>query len=156
MTVTGIKHGRKAYVHHGCRCTRCRDDNSAYMRDWRQARATGERRRRWWAEPDTTSPVRWIPPGAWVDDAACRVRNVHEVPHSYYGKWARWGGLEAAVATCSACPVLEQCRRWVLLHRVDPCPVHIVAGMTPTERNSERRRLGISVPGSPGKGDTAA
>jgi hypothetical protein len=49
-----------------------------------------------------------------------------------------------AMAACRACPVLQQCRAWVLdptqWEGLDPCPAHVVAAMTPGMRDAERWR----------------
>jgi hypothetical protein len=39
------RHGRSAYINHGCRCQVCKDDHAAYARDYLQRRKarTGER-----------------------------------------------------------------------------------------------------------------
>lgn len=47
----------------------------------------------------------------------------------------------AAILMCSRCPVLEECTDWVLNTRPDPCPEHIVAGMTAVERGKKKRQL---------------
>ena len=42
VSVYTPKHGtRNMYLKHGCRCVRCRTENSSYIAEWRQKRATG-------------------------------------------------------------------------------------------------------------------
>jgi hypothetical protein len=75
----------------------------------------------------------------WQDDALCAGNGnrwlsmpTHSHPRGAVNEWA--------VARCHDCPVLADCRRWVLSHDQDPCPYHVVAGMTISERRAEARR----------------
>lgn len=153
-----IAHGRRAYIYQRCRCDVCRAAHNAYSRAYQQRRrreaSTGGRPYGGRTKPEPIY-VHYTVPGQWVDRAACRGNNACEIPHGYANSGRRWRGLPEARALCNGCPVLEQCRHWIIAHRIDPCPVHVVAAMTPKERNTARRDSGIKVPGNPGRGKAA-
>ena len=142
-----VKHGtRQAYLKHKCRC----DDCSAAERDYYN---TFVRYRR---NPDIDEDVLrlprvdGLPVGEWVRKAACRgLADRMEIPNFWHARRNVERKPEVLVAKriCAACPVLEQCRTWVLGHQADPCPAHVVAGMTKFERHDQRRQMGIPVSG---------
>lgn len=58
------------------------------------------------------------------------------VDQSSPGKRKR--AADAAIAICNTCNELQRCRAWVLSHDDDPCPVMVVGGLSPIERNRGR------------------
>lgn len=52
-------------------------------------------------------------------------------------------GRAAAVAICTRCVVLEDCRTWALAGR-DPVPYAVAGGLTPYERSKVRRAGGTA------------
>jgi len=156
----GITHGRSGYIRRKCRCGICVAAQNEYQKRYhrmRTAEALAGGRPFGEQAPRRAEPVViYIAPGDWVEDAACAGLTVCDVPAAYRSKHHRWPGLRAARALCDTCPVAEQCRLWVLAHERDPCPEHVVAGMTTKERNQHRRNNGIRLPGTPGKEGNAA
>ena len=74
------------------------------------------------------------PSTAFMENAECRGAG----RIMFGGDWARASQL------CAQCPVLDECRDWVLAHDQDPVEGSYTAGWTPTERErilSRRRRL---------------
>jgi hypothetical protein len=75
----------------------------------------------------------------WQALAACQGR-----PDDWLAEQVGRARVAAAVEACQACPVLQHCRAWVLdpatWQGVDPCPWHVVAAMTPAERDAARWR----------------
>lgn len=65
----------------------------------------------------------------WPERAACRHRTQEwESGQEYHAK-------QVAIRTCrDACPVYRECLSWVLAQVEDPCPFHVVAGLTVGER----------------------
>jgi hypothetical protein len=45
---------------------------------------------------------------------------------------------------CMACPSHDECRSWVLSWDLDPCPYHLVAGLSPSQRDEQRRQLRVT------------
>jgi WhiB family redox-sensing transcriptional regulator len=157
-----ITHGRKGYIYHHCRCDICVTTHRNYQREYyrkRRAEAREGGRPFHGTQPrviaDTYLGLQ--PCGEWSEQAACKGKKDWEIAE----KAAAWRephrqpNVVRAIAICHTCPVLEQCRNWVLAHQLDPCPVHVVAGMTPKERNAHRRSQGIAVPGGKQRGDAA-
>jgi WhiB family redox-sensing transcriptional regulator len=72
---------------------------------------------------------------SWQDDAACKGRTADMFPPR--GENAL---QELARAICATCPVLEQCRQWVL---ENPQPYGVWAGMAGKEISEARKRAGI-------------
>lgn len=162
MNTAGFVHGRSAYIRHACRCEICREAHRAYARDYHHRRAdeAADGGRRWdryqtRAVPNGR-PV-WIPWGDWGEQAACKGSQDWAI-HAFAlhrRDTRRFPQVAAAIRACETCPVLEQCRAWIFAHDIDPCTHHVVAAMTPKERNAERRRRGIKMPGTSGRGDAA-
>lgn len=139
-------HGTYGGYTQGCRCEDCRDAQRAYRRRYRQAQQDLPR-------------IDGLPVGDWVERAACRGQTaLFEVPNFWAPKrgYNRTPQVVAAKRICWRCPVLEQCRTWIVGHHEDPCPAHVVAGMTKQERRIHRKELGLSVPGRVSTGGTAA
>jgi hypothetical protein len=40
---------------------------------------------------------------------------------------------------CLSCPILAECRAWILAQRPDPCPESMVAALAPRQREEKRR-----------------
>lgn len=152
MIDNATSHGRSGYIRRKCRCTVCIAAQNDYQKRYhamRRAEAAAGGRPFDEKTPRRAEPiVAYIEPGDWVDRAACAGTTTCDVPQGFRGKHHRWPGLPAARALCAACPVLGQCTAWILAHLRDPCNEHIVAGMTAQERNTERRRRGMRLPGS--------
>lgn len=77
-------------------------------------------------------------PGPWSDRAACRAAEwgtMDYVGNSTRGQRAH---VSRAVALCTGCPVLAECRDWAL-SSPDPVPWSIAGGLTPHERNKRRK-----------------
>lgn len=151
-----MKHGtRQAYSKHRCRCDECRHAQLTYYREYQRFRR----------DPDADEAglklprIDGLPVGEWVARAACRGQvDLFEVPNWWAPKrgYDRTPEVVAAKRICWRCPVLEQCRTWITDHYEDPCPAHVVAGMTKQERRIYRKELGLSVPGRVSTGGTAA
>lgn len=66
--------------------------------------------------------------GDWRERARC------------HGHTAGWVDADVptltshAVTLCAACEVQPQCHAWLMSHDVDPCPAHVVAGLTVAQR----------------------
>lgn len=139
MTVHGIAHGLNGYVKHGCRCDICRSQHSDYRRRYNRQRTqevlNGGRP---WLETKRSVTIP-IMPGVWSEQAACRNSKVLDIPLGYGRHETRWPGMPSARALCNRCPVIDSCRTWVMAHEDDPCPWHVVAAMSPSERNQIRR-----------------
>lgn len=155
-----LKHGRHAYIRYGCRCDICKDAFNAYQRAYMAKRMEEAHNggREWFRYNPTRSNVtlglaldRFRFPGEWTEHAACKGSKVLDIPLGYMYHLERWPGLQAARTMCAGCPVLEQCRNWVMSHDDDPCSHHVVAGLAPTERNSIRRVRGTPTTGRPAK-----
>lgn len=86
------------------------------------------------------------PPGDWVRHANCRGQNEMMVlpVGSLRASQRRMRELaEPAKELCKLCRVRNECRSWAL-STPDPATDHVAAGMTPYERQLERRhKLGI-------------
>lgn len=82
-------------------------------------------------------------PGDWVRHANCRGQNEALVLPcgSMRASQRRMRELaEPAKQLCQLCRVRDECRTWAL-STPDPAVDHVAAGMTPYERQQERRRL---------------
>lgn len=144
-----VKHGtRHAYSRYRCRCDDCVDAHRRYYTEFQRYRR----------DPDIDElglklpRIDGIPTGDWVRHAACKgLIDRMEIPNWWAPKRSsdRTAQVVEARRICFRCPVLDECRSWVLEHRNDPCPAHVVAAMTRRERSSERRRLGMKVSGRP-------
>lgn len=78
----------------------------------------------------------------WRDDAACRGRTSEFFPKE--GSHKSLEHIGPARKICASCPVLEQCREWVL-ESFPPTDLHgIWAGLSPRQVASEQQRLGIT------------
>lgn len=120
----------------GCRCDACYD---AIRVMW--AKANARRRHKQYGD-DLPELSEVLQPRPWTEHAACKGKtNLFETPPSERpSRTPRTPRVLAARAICRTCPVLNECRQWVLAHQQDPCPHHIVAGMTRTERMTQRRK----------------
>lgn len=81
----------------------------------------------------------------WREQAACLGHGVLFVmPNRFITQRGaqRRPILLAGMLMCSRCPVLDECTNWVISTTPDPCPNHVVAGMTPAERGRVKRQLG--------------
>lgn len=138
---------------YGCRCPLCRDAH-------RQAQAESRERRRLRAcgidveVPNRDPSVQYTQPiGAWHERAACKGKGaLYLIPDSRgrYGRNVLTAANNEAINICYDCPVLEDCERWAIWQPFDPCPAHILAGLTPKQRRTKRRTVGIPTPGNPG------
>lgn len=85
-------------------------------------------------------------PGEWRRDALCRETDPEMFYPNYTGGRARES--EEAKRWCRACPVLDQCRAWVMeFEHGEPAGNRfgVWAGMTPRER-ARLERSGGTVP----------
>lgn len=139
MTVHGFAHGLSGYITHGCRCDICKAQHSDYRRryNFQRAQEALNGGRPWHSAKRTLSVP--VTPGVWSEQAACRNSKRCDIPLGYGRHEDRWPGMPAARALCNSCPVIEPCRNWVMAHEDDPCAWHVVAAMSPTERNQIRR-----------------
>ena len=138
-------HGTTSTYASGCRCADCRGASAENGRHYRA-------RRRPLNPIITLTPV-----GDWAHDGLCRGSGAWLLTASARrerGRYAR--EVVQVVATCQRCPVLEQCTSWVMGHDEDPCAWHVVAGMTPMERNRIRQGRGLWVRSARGNRGTAA
>lgn len=151
-------HGRSGYIKHRCLCDVCVDAHRTYQRNYgRQRRAEALADGRPFGKPrpvdDQPSEPPVIPIGPWHERAACKGKGWLFLVPSNRAQLNR-GRLpernHTAIAMCFDCPVLEQCEQWAFAHQVDPCSHHILAGLTPRQRNVKRRVLGYAMPGTPG------
>lgn len=129
-------HGTTSTYAWGCRCADCRGASAKNGRHYRA-------RRRALNPIITLTPV-----GDWAHDGLCLGSQAWLLTASARrerGRYAR--EVVQVVATCQRCPVLEQCKSWVMGHDEDPCAWHVVAGMTPKERNRIRISRGLYVRG---------
>lgn len=119
----------------GCRCDACTD---AIRVMW--AKANARRRHTQYGDglPELSEVLQHRP---WTEHAACKGKtNLFETISSERpSRTPRNPQTNAARALCRTCPVLDECRKWILAHQQDPCPHHIVAGMTRSERAAHRR-----------------
>jgi hypothetical protein len=83
--------------------------------------------------PHLTSDRADEPYASWVARARCAGRS------AMFGDDSR---SDEALATCAACPVLRQCRRWALRNAVDG----VAGALTPAERVAWRREHGEREP----------
>ena len=85
----------------------------------------------------THSPDRSLRDDDWRDRAACV-----EDPELFYipgDSWERHREQRAeALAMCASCPVLKQCREWMLNGWALRDPHAVIAGTTPSMRNNLR------------------
>jgi hypothetical protein len=129
-------HGTTSMYAGGCRCDDCRGAKNNYGRDYRARRQT--------LNPVTTM----TPAGDWVSDGLCLGSDAWLLTSSARRQRSRFSReLVQVIATCERCPVLEDCTSWVMGHDEDPCAWHVVAGMTPKERNRIRISRGLYVRG---------
>lgn len=156
MRQAGITHGRKGYIYHHCRCDICREAQNTYSKEYQrrrveEARSGGRPFRAGRRRISVATATVWEPWGDWAELAACKGSDSWLMPvRAMHSRNARRNPeVVAAIAKCSTCPVLEQCRQWVMSHRDDPCKWHVVAAMTPQERNAQRRTSGMRIPGKP-------
>lgn len=85
-------------------------------------------------------------PGPWDSQAACRGAGKVMEETNGRGRHAIRDSAKhnsRAKAICANCPVLEQCRKWVLQHP-DPVPGFIAGGLTTRERGTVRRTTGTA------------
>ena len=71
----------------------------------------------------------------WHDDAACR-----DVPDLMAPAEGEPEDTDTARRICDACPVLADCRAWVLALSQEFDPSGIVAGLTPQQRTRRRAK----------------
>lgn len=88
-------------------------------------------------KPDTVTPI-----GDWGERALCKGRADWEIPQrDLLSPDPTFGPRTTRAKTmCFECPVFEDCYEWIMPQHDDPCPCHVVAGMTPRERRAERKR----------------
>lgn len=100
-----------------------------------------------------------IPADDWRDAAACRghgeVMTARDLTDFTRKSRLARQRVAAAKAICAQCPVIDQCRAWVLGEDMDPCPWGVVAGMIPQERNANRRERGVNVAAQRGAANAA-
>jgi hypothetical protein len=130
------QHGTTSMYAGGCRCDDCRE-------------AAVESSRIYRARHKAMNPVTTVTPaGDWAHDGLCRGSDAWLLTSSARRQRSRFSReLVQVIATCERCPVLEQCHTWVMGHDEDPCTWHVVAGMTPKERNRIRISRGLYVRG---------
>lgn len=153
MNDGSFRHSRSGYIA-GCRCDICREAHREYGQEYwrRRKQEADEGGRHWGRTKRVTIPAgSFLWPGDWQKDAECAGLKTLCIPLGFKGHTDKWFGLTEARSVCQRCPVLEQCRTWVLAHDDDPCDWHIVAGLTPQERNGIRRRRGTAVLGNAGR-----
>lgn len=127
-------HGTTSTYAWGCRCDDCRG-------------AAAENGRHYRARRRALNPiVTMTPVGDWAHDGLCRGSGAWLLTSSARRDRSRHSReVVQVIATCRRCPVLEQCTSWVMGHDEDPCTWHVVAGMTPKERNRARQGRGLWV-----------
>lgn len=85
-------------------------------------------------DPLTRLPA---PPGEWTTRAACHgAWDLLDPPEGQRTAWVR----DAALALCQACPVVGDCREWVLGLPPSADPGGVTGGMTEYRRGQERGR----------------
>jgi hypothetical protein len=134
----------------GCRCVRCKEAHAQVRRNRRHRDKDGgapviERPER--------VPTTVIPIGPWHERAACKSKGrMFLIPADRSSQYRNLlpARNQTAIAMCFRCPVLKQCEQWAMAHQFDPCPHHILAGLTPSQRNVKRRVLGVALPGPTG------
>jgi hypothetical protein len=159
-------HGRNGYIKYRCSCDTCLTAHRTYQREYARRRSSeAAEGGRPFGQHQPASTDRFDlpklfgdPKGDWVDDAACagheptfRIPQWHTHPRGQERKKI----VIEAKQICATCPVLDDCRNWILNHTIDPCPAHVVAGLTKRERTNEKHRLGIRTAGRPTRGDAA-
>lgn len=137
----------------GCRCVLCKAAHTQVRRN----RRSRELDREAGIEPPPREPYTYLPPvipiGPWHEQAACKGEGwLFLMPNdrTQRNRGRLPDRCQTAIATCFDCPVLEQCEQWAFAHHIDPCPHHILAGLTPRQRNIRRRHLGYLMPGPTG------
>lgn len=142
-----MTHGTRYGYKTGCRCPDCRLANRDYNRGFQNRRrgrmATGL------IDAASELPVLdGLPAGEWVTKAVCRGRDEWEMTENAMRSrnTRKFANTGIAVDGCLRCPSLTECRTWVMSHTIDPCGYHVVAAMTPKQRNEERVRLGMPTP----------
>ena len=156
-------HGRHAYIKHGCRCGVCVKEHRDYQREYSRQRTIEARNGgRPWNRAvvnavDELPILDGMPAGPWVAKAVCRGRSEWEMSENAMRSrnTRKHANTGIAIAGCNVCPSLAECRTWVMSYRLDPCAFHVVAGMTPRQRNEERERAGIATPGRRYRGNAA-
>lgn len=157
-------HGPDSSYARGCRCDECRKENTVRQREWRETKRIYGISERTLQSTDAKASldkaVGFQFPGSWSDFAACRGQGERWLLDERDARrprerLARHPRTVEAIAACEVCPVLKQCRIWVLAHDLDPCPWHVVAAMTPPERNNQRRQMGRPIPGRHQQGEVA-
>ena len=137
----------------GCRCTPCRNANTTRQREWRQNKriyGVGEKTMIALAPKPMAVMSGFKPSGDWAHRGTCRRNGNQWILTETQVRTTnprRFNEVARMIDACNACPVLTECRTWVLAHTIDPCPWHVVAAMTPRQRNNARRELGIPTPG---------
>lgn len=88
----------------------------------------------------------------WMDRAACKGQQhlfiLPERPRRNKIDGATMKRVNRAKAICRACPVIDECHRWVMAPKVDPAIGLVTAGLTDGERNQIRNRR-IDARGTP-------
>lgn len=127
-------HGTTSTYAWGCRCDDCRGAAAASSRFYRARRRA--------LNPDTTV----TPVGDWAHEGLCRGSSAWLLTSSARRERSRFSReVVEVISICRQCPVLEDCTSWVMGHDQDPCDWHVVAGMTPRERNRARQGRGLWV-----------
>lgn len=118
----------------GCRCDDCREAAAASSRLYR-------------ARKRALNPIITVTPvGDWAHDGLCRGSGAWLLTSSARRDRSRYSReVVQVIETCRLCPVLEDCRTWVMGHDEDPCTWHVVAGMTPKDRTRARQGRGLWV-----------
>lgn len=128
MSAPGRTHGTRSCYQGGCGCVPCREANRRY-------RQYGTR------NPDAPRTT-FIVAGDWTELAWCRADPEGWVMPDHVQRFPSrtrpHPKIEAARDGCSVCPVMPECRRWIMAHADDPTPWHVTAGLTPRERNDIR------------------
>lgn len=143
-----MKHGTRYGYNKGCKCPDCVEAYRAYGRNAYHRRQ--ERITLGLVDIVNELPVLdGMPAGPWVAKAVCRGRSEWEMSENAMRSrnTRKHANTGIAIDGCNICPSLVECRTWVMSYRLDPCAFHVVAGMTPRQRNEERERAGIATPG---------
>ena len=143
-----MNHGTRYGYKLGCRCLNCCDSARSYSRGAQERRR--DRMRLGLIDPASELPVLdGLPAGEWVEKAFCCGRSEWELSENAMRsrRTAKFETIGIALSGCRLCDVINDCRTWVMSHTIDPCSCHVVAGMTPRERNAQRETLGMSVRG---------
>lgn len=130
------EHGTTSMYAGGCRCDDCRGAAAESSRIYRARRKA--------LNPEVVV----VAVGDWAQDGLCLGSDAWLLtPAARRDRSRRSREVTQVVEECGQCPVLEDCRSWVMGHDEDPCQWHVVAGMTPKERNAIRLSRGLWVRG---------